>query len=139
MLSDGRRVGDLWIGPLGDDPERWWVWDIVVVEELRGRGYGRNMMLLAEELAQSNGATSIGLNVFARNHVARSLYTSLGYEETSVQMRKGLSPAEAPVSATSPTAGVALRLTAFAERRHGRNDGSRNGGGHDRVSHNRGP
>ncbi|MCU1494550.1 MAG: sortase-like acyltransferase [Acidimicrobiaceae bacterium] len=47
-------------------------------------------MLLAENLARANGATSIGLNVFAHNRVARDLYSSLGYRETSVQMRKEL-------------------------------------------------
>jgi ribosomal protein S18 acetylase RimI-like enzyme len=51
-------------------------------------------MLLAEELARTQGATSIGLNVFAHNVVARELYSSLGYTETSVQMRKGLNPAK---------------------------------------------
>jgi len=49
-------------------------------------------MLLAEELARTNGALSIGLNVFADNTVARNLYASLGYRETSVHMRKQLSP-----------------------------------------------
>jgi ribosomal protein S18 acetylase RimI-like enzyme len=47
-------------------------------------------MLLAEELARSHGATTIGLNVFGQNHIARGLYTSLGYREQAVQMRKPL-------------------------------------------------
>ena len=46
--------------------------------------------MLAERLAAANGATTIGLNVFAHNVVARGLYRSLGYDETSVQMRKSL-------------------------------------------------
>ncbi len=37
-------------------------------------------MLLAEELALGGGATTLGLNVFANNVVARSQYTSLKYE-----------------------------------------------------------
>jgi hypothetical protein len=47
-------------------------------------------MKLAEQLALQNGASSIGLNVFAQNHVARNLYLSLGYEESSIAMRKAL-------------------------------------------------
>jgi ribosomal protein S18 acetylase RimI-like enzyme len=49
-------------------------------------------MLLAEEQAHGAGATEIGLNVFGYNAVARGLYESLGYETTSLQMRKELPP-----------------------------------------------
>jgi ribosomal protein S18 acetylase RimI-like enzyme len=90
LVWDGRRIGELWVGQSGPDPQRWWVWDIRVDEVFRGRGLGRESMLLAEELARANGAVSIGLNVFAHNTVARNLYTSLGYRETSVQMRKDI-------------------------------------------------
>ena len=47
-------------------------------------------MLLAEDLARASAATSIGLNVFAHNVQARNLYSSLGYQEASIQMRKDL-------------------------------------------------
>lgn len=87
---NGVHVGELWIGPFGDDPQRWWVWDIAIDEEQRGQGLGRKAMILAEELAVAGGATSIGLNVFAHNEIARRLYLSLGYQESSVQMRKSL-------------------------------------------------
>jgi ribosomal protein S18 acetylase RimI-like enzyme len=83
-------VGRLWLGPAGSDPERWWIWDVAIHEGRRGRGLGRQVMLLAEELARSHGATTIGLNVFGQNHIARGLYTSLGYREQAVQMRKPL-------------------------------------------------
>lgn len=92
VSCDGVRVGELWIGPFGIDPQRWWVWNVVIDETQRGRGLGRKAMLLAERLAAASGATSIGLNVFGHNTVARGLYQSLGYEETSVQMRKSLLP-----------------------------------------------
>jgi ribosomal protein S18 acetylase RimI-like enzyme len=88
----GQPVGWLWVGPFGADPAQWWVWNVEITESERGRGYGRKAMRLAEDLASSRGAVTIGLNVFAHNRVARNLYTSLGYEETSVQMRKGLTP-----------------------------------------------
>jgi hypothetical protein len=47
-------------------------------------------MQLADLLARANGATTIGLNVFGHNAVARNLYASLGYEEAAVVMRKNL-------------------------------------------------
>jgi ribosomal protein S18 acetylase RimI-like enzyme len=90
VLSRKEPVGVLWIGPAGTDPERWWVWDIVIDRDRRGQGLGRETTLLAERLARAHGARTIGLNVFARNTVARALYESLGYEETAVQMRKDL-------------------------------------------------
>ncbi len=90
LVSSRQRIGHLWTGPAADDSERWWVWDVLIYEEFRGRGYGRQAMLLAEGLARTNGASTIGLNVFGHNNVARSLYSALGYQETSVQMRKAL-------------------------------------------------
>jgi ribosomal protein S18 acetylase RimI-like enzyme len=83
-------VGHLWLGPAGPDPERWWIWDVAIRQDLRGRGLGRQVVLLAEELARSHGATTIGLNVAGKNQIARGLYTSLGYGEQAVQMRKSL-------------------------------------------------
>jgi GNAT superfamily N-acetyltransferase len=90
LVHEGEAVGFLWIGPAGTDPQRWWVWDVVIEERLRGRGYGRRAVVLAEDLARSHGARTIGLNVFARNTPARTLYQSMGYEETAAQMRKTL-------------------------------------------------
>ena len=88
VMESGRPIGVLWLGPAGTDPQRWWVFDVSIDEQWRGKGYGRQAMLLAERLARDKGATAIGLNVFARNDVARSLYVSLGYVEGSVQMHK---------------------------------------------------
>ncbi len=86
-----RTVGYLWVGrDNSDDPTAWWVWDIVVDPVFRGRGLGREGMRLAEEYARSQGAASLGLNVFGFNTTARGLYESLGYETTSVKMRKKL-------------------------------------------------
>ena len=90
LMSSKQAIGSLWIGWAGADPQRWWVWDVMIDEEFRGRGYGRQAMQLAETLARREGATTIGLNVAGRNHVARSLYSSLGYQETATQMRKAL-------------------------------------------------
>lgn len=84
-------VGYLWIGhdSSGDDTS-WWVWDVVVEPEHRGRGYGRAAMQLAEGHARAEGARTLGLSVFGFNAVARGMYESAGYETTSVKMRKQL-------------------------------------------------
>lgn len=91
VVDDGEKVGYLWVGPdSSGHGASWWVWDIVVDSQHRGRGHGRAAMLLAEDHARANGAATLGLNVFGFNDVARSLYESVGYETTSVKMRKVL-------------------------------------------------
>ena len=91
VLEDGRAAGYLWIGPSGaDDPGAWWVWDIVIDEDCRGRGLGRAAMLLGEEFALANGAHTLGLSVFAFNTGARRLYESLGFETITLKMSKPL-------------------------------------------------
>jgi len=92
LMDDDTPVGWLWIGPRSPDhPEAFWVWEVVVDEQHRGRGLGRAAMLLAEEQARAAGAVELGLNVFGYNTVARALYESLAYETVSMQMRKQLS------------------------------------------------
>jgi ribosomal protein S18 acetylase RimI-like enzyme len=92
VLDDaGAAVGYLWIGPdTSDDPAAWWVWDIAIDADQRGHGYGRAAMVLGEEYARHQGATTLGLNVFGTNTVARGLYEALGYQTTALQMRKPL-------------------------------------------------
>ena len=68
------------------------IYDMAVDEAHRGKGYGRAAMGLAEEEARLRGIGRIELNVFGGNDVARGLYLSLGYVETSVQMAKDLDP-----------------------------------------------
>lgn len=91
VMVDGTAVGFLWIAPRDDaEPDHWWVWDVEIDEAFRGRGLGRAAMLLAEEAARAEGAASLGLNVFGGNTVAKALYDSLDYVETSIRMRKSL-------------------------------------------------
>ncbi len=87
--SDGERVGLLWlrIPSLGDAA---FVFDVEVQTQQRGKGFGRAIMLAAESYARDRGATALRLHVFGSNTVARSLYESLGYETTNVNMSKSL-------------------------------------------------
>ncbi|MEV6770265.1 GNAT family N-acetyltransferase [Nocardia sp. NPDC051030] len=87
----GVAVGYLWIGPdTSGDAGAWWVWDIVIDADKRGRGFARKAMILGEEYARAQGAHSIGLSVFGFNVGARGLYESLGYATTSIKMLKKL-------------------------------------------------
>ena len=92
LAAGEQPVGWLWLAvPFpGGDPVMAWVNYVQVDPEFRGRGYGRQAMLLAEREAAARGMTSIGLNVHGPNVVARALYDSLGYQVTAQQMKKVL-------------------------------------------------
>jgi len=87
----GEVVGTIWLGPFSlEHPTAWWVFDVEIVAERRGHGYGRLAMQLAEVEAREHGAEKLGLNVFGHNAVAQNLYRSLGYETTAINMAKPL-------------------------------------------------
>jgi GNAT superfamily N-acetyltransferase len=91
LLDGERRVGRLWLGPVpGQRSEREWIYYVEVDESLRGKGYGRAAMELAEQDALAHGAAELGLNVFGTNTVARGLYESMGYRPTAITMAKPL-------------------------------------------------
>jgi ribosomal protein S18 acetylase RimI-like enzyme len=92
LVAGEQPVGWLWLAvpQPGGDPHMAWVNDVEVDEAFRGRGYGRQVMLLAEQEAAARGMTSVGLNVHGSNAVARDLYDSLGYQVTAQQMKKSL-------------------------------------------------
>ncbi len=92
---DGERIGHVWVGPrLPAGSAGAWIYAIEIEPDQRGKGYGRALLLAAEQEAARNGFRTIGLNVFGSNVVARHLYESAGYEVASLQMRKQLSPPE---------------------------------------------
>ncbi len=88
--AGGEVIGVAWVALERRQGPGAWIYDIEIVPEQRGRGYGRALLNAAEGEVKSRGGDSIGLNVFGPNAVARGLYESSGYEITSIQMRKGL-------------------------------------------------
>jgi ribosomal protein S18 acetylase RimI-like enzyme len=89
--ADGARVGILWLAEREQGAEnQCFIYNIEIDQPYRGRGFGRAVMQLAEAEARAHGLRRIALNVFGGNEVARNLYRSLGYIETSVQMAKDL-------------------------------------------------
>lgn len=88
----GRIVGWLWLGSSPQDADAGFVWDIIIDESHRGRGYGRAAMVAAERFFAQQGKLRMGLQVAAGNHVARHLYESLGYHNVMTTMSKELGP-----------------------------------------------
>lgn len=90
--GNGEHVGSIWLGvrEKTEDPPGLWVWDIMIDEKFRRKGYGRQAMLAAENLGREMGQNSISLHVFGHNRAAVELYRSLGYEPASIVMTKQL-------------------------------------------------
>ncbi|MEV7089149.1 GNAT family N-acetyltransferase [Streptomyces sp. NPDC093085] len=84
VLHEGTVVGHVWVAPREVTPGRpgAYVYDVAVVEEARGRGHGRALMTLAEQIADRDGHTLLGLHVFADNTPAVRLYDAVGYRVT---------------------------------------------------------
>jgi len=80
-------VGILWFARKHNEA---YLYEIMIAEEFRGRGYGRQAMHLLEAAVTQLGLAAIALHVFGHNQRALGLYQSLGYETTDLNMRKPL-------------------------------------------------
>lgn len=83
-------VGRVWLGERFPGQPIGFLYDIEIDGRFRGRGLGREAMLLVEQEARRRGFVEIRLNVFGGNETARSLYRSLQYVEFAIGMRKRL-------------------------------------------------
>jgi ribosomal protein S18 acetylase RimI-like enzyme len=89
--ATGEAVGRVWFAERQRGTRTIaWLYEIAIDQEQRGRGLGRQAMLLLEDEVRRCGLPLIALNVFGGNERARSLYRSLGYVEDSVGMSKEL-------------------------------------------------
>ena len=84
----GAQVGDLWVGPDSERAGVAFVYDIEIMQERRGLGFGRAAMIAVESLVKEPGETEIWLNVFGFNEPARRLHDSLGYRVVATVMTK---------------------------------------------------
>jgi GNAT superfamily N-acetyltransferase len=65
-----------------------WIYDIIIHENFRRKGYASRTLELVEDRAKELGASSVELHVFGHNHGARALYEKKGYNATSITMAK---------------------------------------------------
>ena len=85
--KDSEVVGHVWLYVEGP---RAWLYHVVIAEQHRRRGLGRQAVELAAARAKEFGAQALGLNVFADNTNAHALYRSLGFQTTCMHMIKAL-------------------------------------------------
>lgn len=62
-------------------PGTWYVNVLATGEEHRGKGYGRELLALAETMGRGRGKRGMSLIVADTNEGARRLYRSIGYRE----------------------------------------------------------
>lgn len=84
---DGEPVGTLWVGT---ERPMAFVYDVVVDEAHRRRGYGAGLMRAGALWSRERGAHALGLNVFGYNHGARALYEGLGYDTVELYLAQRL-------------------------------------------------
>lgn len=85
------RIGYVWLN-VADTPAgmRAFLYDIMIEEEYRGKGFGQAAMRALDETARSLGAATIGLHVFGHNRTALHVYQKAGYAITDYTMSKPL-------------------------------------------------
>jgi RimJ/RimL family protein N-acetyltransferase len=87
----GRKLGMIWfaVHDTGQHPSVF-VYDLLIHEEFRRRGYGTQALIALEEKVRSLGIDTISLHVFAHNRAARALYEKVGYKTRGHYMSKRL-------------------------------------------------
>jgi ribosomal protein S18 acetylase RimI-like enzyme len=73
---------------LEQDREFAYITDLIVLEEYRDRGIGRQLMAAAEEYAAKQGAGRLRVGVLAPNAAAHRLYHALGFRDYEVILEK---------------------------------------------------
>lgn len=74
-------VGWLWFGARSLSGEQvMWLYEIVVFEAHRRRGYGSSALSAVEDQARAAGLGRVALHVFQHNHEAIEFYRTAGYE-----------------------------------------------------------
>lgn len=87
--ADDAAVGSLWFAVRrAPQPAGGFIYDIVIDAAHRRQGYAGAAMLELENVAKGLGVDRISLHVFGSNSGAIDLYRKLGYQSTSLLMRK---------------------------------------------------
>ena len=67
-----------------DDDNRFWIWRLMIDEDHRGKGYGRQTMDLIIEEARKKGYPCVVLSTEPENIKGINLYESLGFKATGI-------------------------------------------------------
>jgi RimJ/RimL family protein N-acetyltransferase len=89
------EVGTVWFALRDSGVGRYvWIYDIIINESFRRRGYASRTLELVEARAKELGAKSVELHVFGHNQGTQALYEKVGYSVTSITMAKQVGAAD---------------------------------------------
>jgi GNAT superfamily N-acetyltransferase len=83
----GEAVGLVWF-KVDEAKKSAFLYDILVHETYRGKGYSRKTLELLETKLRHMGITQLGLYVFGHNRVAIKLYKTQGFHTASLNCRR---------------------------------------------------
>jgi ribosomal protein S18 acetylase RimI-like enzyme len=84
------KVGVLWVEWNNKEHNASFIWDIIIYDNFRRKGYGSAALKQLEKMAVEKGSSGISLHVFGHNKAAISMYESLGYYATNIIMKKDI-------------------------------------------------
>ena len=84
------KVGVLWVEWNNKEHNASFIWDIIIHDKFRRKGYGSAALKQLEKMAAKKGSSGISLHVFGHNKAAISMYESLGYYATNIIMKKDI-------------------------------------------------
>lgn len=82
-----KKIGMLWVQARD---RKAFIYDFVIDEAFRGKGYGKQALLAMDEKLKSMNVESVGLHVFGDNVGAQELYKKMGFQITGIHMKKDL-------------------------------------------------
>ena len=85
--EENNKIGMLWV-QIKD--RKAFIYDFVIDEAFRGKGYGKQAMTVMDEKLKSMNVETVGLHVFGDNITAQELYKKMGYQITGIHMKKEL-------------------------------------------------
>jgi ribosomal protein S18 acetylase RimI-like enzyme len=85
----GEAVGLVWF-QVDEAKKSAFLYDLLIRETFRGKGYGRKTLELLATKLRRMGIAQLGLHVFAHNRIAIKLYKTQGFYTASLNMQKNL-------------------------------------------------
>jgi ribosomal protein S18 acetylase RimI-like enzyme len=88
-METSETVGFIWF-KVGGNRKTAFLYDIFIHEPYRGKGFGKQSLVLLERTLRDMGVMQLGLHVFGHNQVAINLYKTRGFYTASFNMQKDL-------------------------------------------------
>lgn len=87
--STNENIGVIWTNiQKKKDFKLAFIYYIEIFANFRGKGLSKKSLTSLEDWCKLNDINKIGLHVFAKNTVARNLYTKFGFKDTNYNMTK---------------------------------------------------